>query len=229
MFKALDYQVNDADAVVGIITGAEDKTFRSGADLPASDMSSPVNAERSIGWTSRHNNIWKPVNCAVNGFTVGGGLHFIADNDIVLAAEHACFFDSHVNVGLVAGLEPVGLVREMPMEAVLQMTLLGRKQKMTAASVLQVVLVGELVPCVELMTRARELAAVLCENAPTAMARTKKAILAAKQQSLDQAMENAWALIIEVQIFKREALRFPNTALQNGNPIHLMINKTYDT
>lgn len=190
----------DPGAIVAILTGSGQKTFCSGADIadiPELDFSSPEAAEASIKWTSRHNNIWKPVICAVNGMAIGGGLHFIADSDIVIAADHATFLDSHVSVGLVAGLEPVGLVRRMPMEAVLRMALMGGKEKMDAARALQTGLVGEVVPADQLMTRAREIAAIIAQNCPGAMARTKRAIWDAKQQSLDKALLNAWALMLE--------------------------------
>lgn len=190
----------DKSARVAIVTGAGDKAFCSGADIadpPGLELSSPAAAEASMGWTSRHNNIWKPVICAVNGMTVGGGLHFIADSDIIIAAEHATFLDSHVNVGLVSGLEPVGLVRRMPMEAVLRMALVGKKERLNADRALQLGLVGEVVAKDQLLERARELAAAICENSPSAMARSKQAIWASKQLSLDDALENAWALILE--------------------------------
>ena len=112
----------DPDAVVAVLTG-QGKAFCSGADisdLPDIDLSSAGAAKQSCGWTALQNNVWKPVICAVNGVVVGGGLHFIADSDIVIAANTAIFFDSHVSVGLVSGVEPVGLARRMPIEAVLR-------------------------------------------------------------------------------------------------------------
>src|SRR3712207_8557336 len=39
--------------------------------------------------TSWHNEIWKPVIAAVNGVCAGGGLHFVADADIVIASSDA--------------------------------------------------------------------------------------------------------------------------------------------
>ena len=86
----------------------------------------------SIKWTSMQNNIWKPVICAVNGIVCGGGLHFVADSDIVIASENATFFDTHVKVGLVAGLEPVGLSRKIPLESVLRMSLIGGGERLNA-------------------------------------------------------------------------------------------------
>ena len=40
-----------------------------------------------------------PVIVAVNGVCAGGGLHYVADADIVIASETACFTDPHVGVG----------------------------------------------------------------------------------------------------------------------------------
>ena len=190
----------DPNAIVAIITGAGEKAFCTGADiadLPELDLSSASAAMASMRWTSQQNSIWKPVICAVNGMTIGGGLHFIADSDIVIAADNATFFDTHVNVGLVAGLEPVGLVRRMPMEAVLRMALLGGNEKICAQRALHIGLVGEVVSQQQLLPRAYEVAAMMTSNSPAAMARTKKAIWAAKNRGLDDALSHAWQLIIE--------------------------------
>ena len=57
------------------------------------------NAE--LRFTAWHNEVWKPVIAAVNGVCAGGGLHFVADADIVIAARDATFLDPHVSVGQV--------------------------------------------------------------------------------------------------------------------------------
>src|SRR5690606_38952221 len=49
--------------------------------------------------TAWHNKVWKPVIAAVNGTCAGGGLHFVADADIVIASTEATFLDPHVSVG----------------------------------------------------------------------------------------------------------------------------------
>ena len=72
--------------------------------------------------------------------------------------NHATFFDTHVKVGLVAGLEPVGLARRMPLESVLRMALLGGAERLSAQQALELGMVGEVVPKQDLMARARELA-----------------------------------------------------------------------
>jgi len=99
---------NDDSAIVAILTGCGDRAFCSGADL--SDL--PVLGQEGgalrhqLRWTPRQNQVWKPVICAVNGMTVGGGLHFVADSDIVIASNESTFFDSHVRIGLVGECVP---------------------------------------------------------------------------------------------------------------------------
>ena len=189
---------NDPAAVVAILTGAGAKTFCSGADMH--DLPLPADVEftaTSLRWTARHNDIWKPVICAVNGNVIGGGLHFIADSDIVIAADSATFFDTHVRVGLVAGLEPVALCRRMPMEAVLRMALVGGNERMSAQRAYELGMVGELVTAAELMPRARQVADLIKCNSPAALARTKQAIWQAQEMNLQAGLENAARLINE--------------------------------
>ncbi len=191
---------SDDSAVVAIVTGAGERAFCVGADLadlPQTDGEGRDGTLASIRWTSLQNRVGKPVICAVNGMAVGGGLHFVADSDIVLAAEHATFFDTHVKVGLVAGLEPVALARRMPLEAVLRMTLVGGGERISAARALTLGLVGELVPAADLLTRAHEIATLIKANSPAAMARSKRAIWEGTDRGLGAALDNAWSSIME--------------------------------
>ena len=133
----------------------------------------------------------------MNGLTVGGGLHFVADSDLVIAATSATFFDTHVAVGLVAGLEPVSLCQRMPIQAVLRMALMGAGERLSAQRAYELGMVGEVVPAEQLLARAFELAALLKVNSPSAMARTKQAIWEAAEQGLGQGLQNAWRLMME--------------------------------
>ena len=193
------------DVVVAIVTAAGDRAFCTGMDVAdvadGSAREEAARMEREEGrpfyayLTALQNRCWKPVITAVNGMVVGGGLHFIADSDLVVAAEHATFFDTHVKVGLIAGLEPVGLARRIPLEAVLRMALLGGSERMTAQQALALGLVGEVVPRSELLPRARALAAKIAEHSPTALARSKQAIWESLDAGLHGGLERAWALI----------------------------------
>ncbi len=127
----------------------------------------------------------------------GGGLHFIADSDLVLCSENATFFDTHVKVGLVSGLEPVGLARRVPLESVLRMALLGGSERFDARRALEIGLVGEIVPSEALMPRARNLADAISRHSPAALARTKQAIWESLDVGLQQGLERAWRIIQE--------------------------------
>ena len=68
----------------------------------------------------------KPVIAAVNGVCAGGGLHFVADADIVICSSStATLLDPHVSIGQVTSFEAIALARKSPMEAVLRMSLIG--------------------------------------------------------------------------------------------------------
>jgi enoyl-CoA hydratase/carnithine racemase len=147
--------------------------------------------------TAIQHRCWKPVITAVNGMTCGGGLHFVADSDLVICSETATFFDTHVKVGLIAGLEPVGLARRIPLEAVLRMALLGGSERLDARGALACGLVGEVLAPAALLPRAHELAAKIAEHSPTALARSKRAIWESLDVGLDEALTRTWNRINE--------------------------------
>ena len=109
------------EVVCAIVTGAGTRAFCTGMDVAeVASGSAPEEArrmEREEGkpfyrfLTAIQNRCWKPVVTAVNGMVVGGGFHFVADSDLVVCSEEATFFDTHVKVGLVAGLELFDLYR----------------------------------------------------------------------------------------------------------------------
>lgn len=173
----------DPEVAVVIVTGAGGKALSTGfdvADVAAGSANFGVEGEKgklsSVKLTALQNRCWKPVITAVNGLCCAGGLHFVADSDLVIAAEHATFFDPHVGVGLVAGLEPIGLARRMALEPVLRMALLAARERMSAARAFELGLVGEVVPRERLLERAFELAALIGEGSPAAIATTKRAL-----------------------------------------------------
>jgi enoyl-CoA hydratase/carnithine racemase len=204
---AWDDVKKNGQVVCVIVTGAGDKAFCTGMDVgdiaDGSAREEAARMEREEGkpfyafLTAIQNRCWKPVITAVNGMVVGGGLHFVADSDLILAAEHATFFDTHVKVGLIAGLEPIGLARRLPLEAVLRMALLGGSERMTAQQALALGLVGEVLPAERLLPRARELAAKIAEHSPTALARSKQAIWESLDGGLHAGLDRAWRLIRE--------------------------------
>ena len=186
----------DADPAVRVIvhTG-EGKAFQTGVDV-IEIASDGIGFERyressekfDFHFTSWHNDVWKPVITAVNGICAGGGFHWIADADIVIAASDATFLDPHVSVGQVAAYELIGLARRMPFEAVLRMALVGRHERMSAERALALGMISQVVdPPERLREEAQALAEKIARNSPAAMAATKRALWGALEQGLTDA------------------------------------------
>ena len=77
------------------------------------------------------------------------------------------------------------------------MALLGGAERMTAAQALDLGLVGEVVPRDQLMPRARELAGMIAQHSPTALARSKRAIWESLDRGLDAGIDHAWEMIMK--------------------------------
>jgi len=132
--------------------------------------------------------VWKPVIAAVNGTCAGGGLHFVADADIVVAASDATFLDPHVSVGQVTAYEAIALVRKSPMEPVVRMALTGRHERVGAERARQLGMLSQVVdPPGALRAEAQALAETIARNSPAAMAATKRALWGALESGLTDA------------------------------------------
>ena len=146
------YRQHDDDPEVRVVVhAATGRAFQVGvdvADLNAGDGAARYErevAEFDLGLTSWHLGVRKPVVVAVNGICAGGGLHWLADADVVLAASDAQFVDPHVSVGQVSAFEPICLARRAPFEVVMRLALVGSAERMDAARAHALGLVSEVV------------------------------------------------------------------------------------
>ncbi|MGW1029104.1 enoyl-CoA hydratase/isomerase family protein [Streptomyces sp. NPDC002577] len=189
-----------------IVNAANGRSFQTGADVMelATDGLGMERYRDSVqrwdmGFTSWQLGIDKPVVAAVNGVCAGGGLHFVADADIVLAAADATFTDPHVSVGQVSAIETIGLMRRMPAEAVLRMALVGRYERMSAQRAYELGMVSEVVdPPERLHEAAQELAEKIARNSPAALRATKRALWGALEMGLTDACKAGAAEMISV-------------------------------
>ena len=181
----------DADPDVRVIvnTGNGD-AFQTGLDVRQLAKDKEALREQSrrtrdfdLRMTAWHCHVWKPVIAAVNGVCAGGGLHFVADADIVIASSNATFLDPHVSVGQVTAIETIGLARKSPMEAVSRMALVGRYERMTAARAYELGIISEVVdPPSRLRERAQEIGETIAQHPPDHLTATKKALWAALER-----------------------------------------------
>jgi enoyl-CoA hydratase/carnithine racemase len=188
----------DPEVRVAIVTGAGDRHFCTGADLsvPADQVGRPGEGpfDQELFWTSRHNHVWKPTICAVNGLVAGAGFHFIVDSDIVVAADHVAFTDTHVNVGIVSSIDGIGLAKRIPLGSALRLALMGRSYRMSVDRAYQIGLVDEVVPAAELAKTAEDMAAAIARNSPRAVSLTMQSIWNSLETGHAEANEYGWAL-----------------------------------
>lgn len=185
----------DADPEVRVIVNTGNGgAFQTGLDVgqlardrEALREQSRRTRDATLRLTAWHNEVWKPVVAAVNGVCAGGGLHFVADADVVIAADGATFLDPHVSVGQVSAYETIALARSSPMEAILRMALLGRYERIDAERARALGILSEVVPGTELRARAQELGETIARNSPAAMAASKRALWGALEQGLTDA------------------------------------------
>jgi enoyl-CoA hydratase/carnithine racemase len=178
-----------------IVNTGSGPTFQTGLDVKQLTRDRDALREQSrrtkraeLRLTAWHNRIWKPVIAAVNGICAGGGLHFVADADIVIASGDAAFTDPHVSIGQVTAYEAVGLIRKMPVEAVMRMALVGRYERIGAARALELGMISQIVdPPERLREEAQALAEKIARNSPAAMAATKRALWGALEMGLTDA------------------------------------------
>jgi enoyl-CoA hydratase/carnithine racemase len=184
-------RTND-DIRCAVITGAGERAFCVGVDRNASDTYVVFDKETFYGTSNNYmyddpgddlgpkaNDLWKPVICAVNGMACGGGFYVLAECDIVIAADHATFFDPHVTYGQAAVYEPIKLLQHMSLGNVLRMSLLGARERICAETALHIGLVTQVVPAAELEATAAWLAESIATLSPNVSSGTLRAVWAA--------------------------------------------------
>jgi len=175
----------DHDPGVRVIvnTGAGD-AFQTGLDVAQLSRDPDALREQSrrtkrfeLRFTAWHNDVSKPVIAAVNGVCAGGGLHFVADADVVIASERATFLDPHVSVGQATVYETIALAKKSPMESILRMAFTGRHERMPASRAYELGIVSQVVdPPDRLRAVAQGLAEQIALSDPDTLASTKRAL-----------------------------------------------------
>ncbi|HTT22657.1 MAG TPA: enoyl-CoA hydratase-related protein [Candidatus Sulfotelmatobacter sp.] len=177
LVRGLD-EVASSQAIVLILTGAG-KAFCSGMDLD--------NLKALLGRTPEQNlqesqtmvqlfrylyEFPKVTIAAVNGPAIAGGTGLALLCDFTLAVPDVKFGYTEVRIGFVPAIVSTFLLRQIGEKQARDLLLTGRI--FGADEALKLGLVNEIVPPENLMTRARELAAVLRENSVSSLRATKQ-------------------------------------------------------
>src|ERR1700722_9764797 len=184
-------RLDEAVRVV-VLTGAGDRAFCTGidrADIPIDEDFDPFTYDdpsQRIGPKSQ--GLWKPVIAAVNGMACGGGFYLLGESDIIIAADSATFFDTHVTYAMTAAYEPILLTGRMAFGDLVRMSLVGVHERLSAQTARETGLVCEVVVTEELLETSRALAEVIASQPPTSVQATLRTLWATRSLSPEQAL-----------------------------------------
>jgi enoyl-CoA hydratase/carnithine racemase len=160
----------------------------------------------------------KPIICAINGITGGAGLDLVTTADVTVASDEASFFDPHVSIGLSSGREATRLARVLPLPVAMRMALMGRHERLSVERAYQLGMLTEVVPHGDLMTRAWEIAATMCRNAPLALRATRLSIRKGLSLPIEEAELLAENYRMKVAL-TADAIEGPKAFLEKRDPI----------
>ena len=173
-------EASDDDDVRCIILTGAGGNFSSGADLRAMagdsdedgviDVDARMKADPDIIFKGllKSYRPTKPIVAAVEGVAIAGGTEILQGTDIRVAGESARFGVSEVRWSLYPmGGSAVRLGRQIPYTEAADILLTGKH--ITAQEAKSLGLIGHVVPDGQALTRAREIAATICENGPLAV------------------------------------------------------------
>ncbi|HWO64740.1 MAG TPA: crotonase/enoyl-CoA hydratase family protein [Umezawaea sp.] len=196
---------NQVDSDPGIracvLTGAGG-AFCAGADLKAMNQRHPGD---SFGDTDlsviepllKGRRLTKPLIAAVEGPAVAGGTEILQATDIRVAGESARFGVSEARWGLFPlGGSAVRLPRQIPYTVAAELLLTGRH--ILAPEALRIGLIGHVVPDGTALDKAMELATMIADNGPLAVAAILRTMRETEGMPEDEAFKIDARLGIEV-------------------------------
>ena len=174
-----------SDVRVLVLTGAG-STFCAGMDLKgflAGDA--PVAPGRGFAGITERPPV-KPVIAAVEGYALAGGFEIVLACDLVVASEEARFGLPEVRRGLVAGAGGlIRLARRIPYHLAMEIVLTG--EHFPAARLAEAGLVNRLTAPGQALAGARELATLVAQGAPLALAASKRVVVESADWDSDEA------------------------------------------
>ncbi len=181
------------DVRVGILTGAGERAFCTGADLKKTMPPAESFAELHFGPPAGMPPISalqtpKPMIAAINGFALGGGLELAMLCDIRISVSTAMFGLPEVCIGSIPGGGGTQrIVRAVGQSDAMLMLLTG--ERIDAQEALRIGLVSRVVAPQELAAAVRAIAQRIAANAPLAVVAAKTLAQAGRELPLAAALE----------------------------------------
>jgi methylglutaconyl-CoA hydratase len=194
LIQALE-EVAKSDALVVILTGAG-KAFCSGMDLDNLKALLGRSPEQNLQDSQTMVRLFRALYefpkvtiAAVNGAAIAGGTGLALLCDFTLAVPEAKFGYTEVRIGFVPAIVSTFLLRQVGEKQARDLLLTGRLFGADEAA--RMGLINEIVPPENLMTRARELAALLMENSPASLRATKQLLTQHARAEIDSQIDAA--------------------------------------
>jgi enoyl-CoA hydratase len=172
-------QIEVDDSIrVAVMRGAGEVAFVSGADISQFTEARMGDAARVYDQANERaftalSNLAKPLIAAVHGFCVGGGLAIAATADLRYSADDGRFGIPAVKLGIgypIDGVEK--LARIVGMSRAKEIMFTGRR--FTAEEALAMGLINGLFAKPDLLTKVREIAQSIADNAPLSVGAVKR-------------------------------------------------------
>jgi enoyl-CoA hydratase len=194
LLALLDDAESDDEIRVVILTGAGERAFSAGADIPniARDLDEPEVALREFvargqRLTLRIERFSKPIIAAVNGLAFGGGCEVVEACHLAVAADSATFAKPEIRLGFPPTF---GGTQRLP-------RLVGRKRALRmllttepidAAEAKSIGLVNEVVPAAEVLSAAMRLARTIAQFDPPTVAACLTAVTRGAELPIEEAL-----------------------------------------
>jgi enoyl-CoA hydratase len=173
-----------------VITGAGDRAFAAGADVPELARQSPTSltVDDDFHRWERIKRVRKPMIAAVRGYALGGGCELAMLCDMIVAGEDAQFGQPEIRLGVMPGAGGTQrLTRAIGKAKAMEMILTGRN--MSAREAEANGLVNSVVPSDTTVPAALDLAARIAAMPPVAVLAAKAAVNRAEELSLEAGLE----------------------------------------
>jgi len=188
--EALEALDRNPDCRAIVITGAGDRAFAAGADIPelAAQTPTTLTVDDDFHRWERIKRIRKPLVAAVRGFALGGGCELAMLCDLIVAGEDAQFGQPEIKLGVMPGAGGTQrLTRAIGKARAMEMILTGRNMGAREAEAHG--LVSQVVPSESTVPAALELAGRIASMPPVAVVAAKAAVNRAEELSLEAGLE----------------------------------------